>query len=451
MPVDFNKWRKQRATSAAAYSRGGDFYSIPEGTTILYVCPGPEPLGLPYLEIATHRNVGDKMVACFRQPNPGLWDEAMASVRAAKGVTEVVTDSDGNEVPLPCDVCDFLESGEASAEQIKSFGNEAMGVSPVRLFCVVPVGKVVRDAGGSIRREFFPDASQVPAVMFGPGGFYDDFCDAMDLNGDVTDPEAARYMLVTKAKKTGKGKGKFTYSAVVDPETVRQPVRLSKSLRAKVRDATAPGKACDLLRIGGNFVKSPDDVYNLLYGTTPADTAPEQPGADGPVRKGCFGSSVDYSPDDDECQHCAEIGECAAVAAPEGKKAAPPAAEAKPQPAPVQRQAPAKVTTTTKAAGKPTVVRGKPAPPPAPAPEPAPAEQEPEESDGTPGFDDDDIPDHQPPEEPEAPESPAEQPPAAEPKKVTPPPVTGRKSVSAEEFNRQIAARAAARKRGPQQ
>ena len=308
--LDLKKFRRNRAEYKAAKDVSV-FYSAANGRTILYVAPPTEEMeGLPYVEAHVHRNVGadNKTVICLREDNPLFANPAFAKYLKEKGV----------EIGV-CDVCDTIESDSPtgfSDDKLKK-----MERKPTYVFPIVPLFAL--EEGEKVP---LPDVERFPRILMAGPQIWDQVCDVIDVEGNITNPDEAVLLMLQRSgeKMTTK------YVVKADSESLKAPIRIEKGIRAAVAQDVKPGGECDPLRIlAVVFLKAAADVKKFLRGEMVETRRAVETG---PSTPRCFG--FDCDPEDPECVSCPHKEKCAEkckVAVPGAKKRG--SVEAEPAPA----------------------------------------------------------------------------------------------------------------------
>jgi hypothetical protein len=136
---------------------------------------------------------------------------------------------------------------------------------------------------------------------------WDGIIDVFLEDGDICDPSAAIFIVVTR---TGKGQKDTEYKVSTDRESLKNPVELPESLIEKLEEALQPGGSGDLYRVVARDLKSPEQIAAMMSGKkVDVDEEEEEGGDDEPPA--CF--KLDYQNDDD-CGSCPFRGPCSKVA-----------------------------------------------------------------------------------------------------------------------------------------
>ena len=366
MSVDLNKTKKKRAEIQSS----GEFWNPNEGDTRLYLgapCRGEadvdEPTtGLPFIELKVHYSVGDKegMTVCHNQ------EVGDASILRHPFVVEqlrkrgVVLPAEGTE----CPVCQAIYNGDMDQEKAQKCRAQTR-----YMWWVVPTD--FRASSAEQWNKLHPKA----VVYFCGQTVHTSFLDAINENGDITDPNAA---VLVKVEKKGKGLA-TKYKVQVDVESAKRPIKLSKEVVRICKEATKPEGGCDLFKVVANMYRNPADVMAMLTGVKVEEGEGEAT-EDG--SKSCYG--LDWN-DDEECAACEYSeqckAECEGAAEAEDEEAAEDEEEAaedeepapkpkpKPQAKPQAKPAPKpQAKPQAKVPGKPPTKPAAQAPKPVPKP-----------------------------------------------------------------------------------
>lgn len=333
MGVNLDKMK--RAKEEAASKMGSvDYWQIPVGESLLYVCPPLPGEDLPFVESGVHYDVGpDKKIAtCLdEERNPVLKNPRVQRFLAEKG----------KDISGGCAVCRGLDEG----------GRPGREMTSRYFFGVIPL-KYRKSAMKSWREADDADEFKILACGY---TIWSGITDVFINNGDITDPSKA---ILIRLVREGSGmKTKYTISA--DTDSVRDGgVALSKNLRALVKKIAGEGEAGDLLRVISATIRSSSDVETLVTGVPMEE---ETPTATTSRKPECFG--LDFDSDDSECKDCPHADDCERECSPPGAK---PDAKSTPTPPPAPTVPP---PPPAKTKGKPGP---KPKAKPAPVAEPAP-------------------------------------------------------------------------------
>lgn len=237
--------------------RGGEFWNVPEGETLVYVHPPcrendeHEPTaGTNFIPLATHFGVGPNngMVVCLDpEKNPVIAHPFIKKTLKERGVK-----LNGN-----CPVCAFIESGESeeAADGLRANMRYFWGITPI-----------------AFRRSASKkwDALTPNSVIYPSGKtVFDGIMTAFFECGDISDPDAAIYIVISR---TGM-KLNTKYRVYADLTSVKNPKPLSKDVRKIVQAAIKEGGPCDLFRTVANMIKAPSEVEAILSGVYTKNSA----------------------------------------------------------------------------------------------------------------------------------------------------------------------------------
>ena len=369
MAIDVNKVRRAREETKAARKEQLDKnnvrWTVPEGQTLVYVCPPlPAMDDLPEVEIAVHYSVGPRNlpVACLDPAtNPILYEEPIASFLKRKGIN--LTAAEGCPIDLG------LENPPPSIPDEKL---DRMENKETHVYALIPWARI--DKSGN--RVDLPENERIPRILPAGPKIHDGISDVIAQGGDITDPERASLVLITR-----EGTGFNTkYKADADIETIRSPIRIPKPQRFAMSRACIPGGECDPHHyIAVDLVRSYKDADALFRGAqVQTQASPES------NKPPCFG--FDANADDPDCRACRFKADCAAKCGrpvppdAEGAAPAPAPAASTPAPAPAAQVEAPPATTTSRRTRATAAATAPEAPAPAaetPAPAPVPAAQAP--------------------------------------------------------------------------
>lgn len=248
---------------------GGDFLTLPEGESAIYVCPQFRPEDeLPFWEWKVHYGFmpGDKgMAVCLSHKNNPILDNP-ALVEQLKAIGKIDEEKGINPLNDGCMVCEEFDKGTIS-DRAKQQSRWTWIVVPMKT-----------RASSSV--PWVPWSPPDHVAPFNTGyGLWDSLGDKFGEVGDITDPDAATLVRIIR---TGTGQ-KTEWDAQADIETARAPLKLAQSTRAAIQNAMAPGGPCDPYRIVASMIKSRKEIEKLLKGDqqAPADEfEPKKPDDD---------------------------------------------------------------------------------------------------------------------------------------------------------------------------
>lgn len=231
---------------------GGDFLTLPEGETAIYICPQFRPEDeLPFWEWKVHYGFlpGEKgMAICLSHKNNPILENPLL-VEQLKAIGKIDEEKGINPLNDGCMVCEELDKGSLS-DRAKQQSRWTWIVVPMK----------TRASSGVPWVPWSPTDYVAP---FNTGyTMWDSLGDKFAEGGDITDPDRAALVRVIR-KGTGQ---KTEWDAQPDMETVRTPLKLSQSTRSAIQKAMSPGGPCDPYRIIAGMVKSRKDIERLLNG-----------------------------------------------------------------------------------------------------------------------------------------------------------------------------------------
>jgi hypothetical protein len=290
--MDVSKFRERRVEESSSRERPArpDMFKVSApGTWIVYICPPSAAMGdYPCVEVDLHYGIGPerKMVACIARDSFVFTDAAQNALAARNernienGKPEWAVELDPEE---GCPVCAAFEEGDDERRK-QSW-----------LFNVIPIAFI--DPKG--RRTEVAEHERVIRPWFASFKQREIVFDAISDAGDITDPDAATYVRITRVGTEFKS---TRYSGGPDVETLRTPVRIPKPMRAAVR-AIESGEN-DLLGLATAFVRSFDTLADMVGSAS--SEAEESTSATPPS---CFEKEHDAK--DATCVKCPFKGPCA--------------------------------------------------------------------------------------------------------------------------------------------
>lgn len=303
MALDMDAIRRKRQEAADAEkdrknNRGPGLYKPKTGHVGLYLAPPTEAMdGIPFIEARQHGKVGPANGThwCLSYDNPLIqapqFLDAIEKRNAAareKGKPEVVIDG-------YCPTCADL-GGEVDLSGFSGKRQESMASKPRYLCGVMEVGDL-KDG----RLTETPEGQRVFQSWIAPSSIEEQILQKIDINGDVTDPEAPIILLL---ENTGDGWDRYSVDIYV-PSMVK-PKPLSKPIKAALRKAQEEGGDLDLWRLAAAFCKSANQVEAMLRG---AEVDHRAAPAEAEGKPQCFGADCDPS-DPEWCQPCPFKAEC---------------------------------------------------------------------------------------------------------------------------------------------
>jgi hypothetical protein len=292
MGVSLDKLRKAKEEADSKQGRS-DFWTVPEGENLIYICPPLPGDDLMFVESAVHYDAGpdNKMCTCIDgERNPVVKDPRVKKIVAGKG----------KNIDNGCAACRLLDEGSqvARAAQSRYFFN------------VVPL-KYRKTVTKKWRESDDVDDLKILACGY---TIWSGITDVFINNGDISDPNKAVLVVLSR-----EGKGMTTkYTVSADADSVRAGgVSLSKKVKAMVKKQIIEGGAGDLYKVVAGGVKSSAEVEALVTGVKLEDV--DESSREDPNKKPeCFG--LDFEGDEDECKECPHNSECEAECVPPGKE-----------------------------------------------------------------------------------------------------------------------------------
>lgn len=239
------------------FSKKGQKYKWEEGWTSVYLCPPMAGmLELPFLPVSIHQlgppfpQKGGRSVICLDQESNGniFTDEMLEALEARK---ESIRIDEG------CPVHDLL-NGSLKLP----YGQDVLDrmVESRRYHGAIVPWAWADPKDGKFRD--FPANKRKPTIVDLPPSLYAAFIKQIRLSGeDIDNPNAAVLLIVEMVKK------EFTeYEVYQDRKSVQNPIKLSKSLQEAIEEGQTPGGVIDVVGRIANFLKSRDQIMELLEG-----------------------------------------------------------------------------------------------------------------------------------------------------------------------------------------
>ena len=293
MPVDINKLKADRDRHEQESKRGGDYFNLQAGETLLYVCPPVRDDGLPYVQVVVHFGIGPKNRMAMSLDH-GI-NKIMKDPRVIEALEARAEADPKFTVPDPKKPCPISKE----YERLDAAGDKEARDSIKRnnrfMLNVIPIAHR-KDS----RSEWTDlDADKVMTFMTGTQVWEGITSVFMD-EGDISDPDQAVFIKVSK-----KGTGMTTkYEVKADSDSLKKPVRMSKAQKAAIRAAIEEGGTGDFYTNIANLVVDAPTLERMFAGVD--DDEP----VDNNSKPECFGK--DYEPDDDDdCGKCKWRGACA--------------------------------------------------------------------------------------------------------------------------------------------
>lgn len=286
MAVNTDKMRKDRDAKKSEQGIGNWFKPKKPGEYLLYICPPPEGVDLPYTECHDHWGLGPeakKKVACLDlNRNEILTDERVIALLESPDVI------DGG-----CPVCESLE--DASDKDRRDRGARRSFLFNVVLFGYrKEVGRGEWEEPEEMSVETYSASRTV----------WEAITDIFFQEGDVTDPSKAVLLRLTRTGTTMKD---TRYKVSAETASLREPRNLPKALKREVLEAVEPGGKADVFKLIAASVLPRAKVEALMDGVDLEEEkeGEEKAAADKPPK--CF--KLDYV-NDSECKKCAFRGPC---------------------------------------------------------------------------------------------------------------------------------------------
>jgi hypothetical protein len=238
----------RKLSDATRRGGGGDFYKFDAGDTLIYVCPpcreGDEyepTKGTPYVPIGVHYGIGGSMVPSLDPDDNPIIDHPFVKKELKKA---------GKKLTGKCPVKAAIEGEQLTDEEAD---NSKLSVR--YLWAVKPLGfrkSKKKDA------KFMDLDDDFSVLMMGPQ-LNDALIEIFEENGDITDPDAAIRVVVSKSEGGGK---QIAYKARAYAPDLKKPFALSKKEKAGLYKALENG--VDLFRLVASLIKPPSKVLELL-------------------------------------------------------------------------------------------------------------------------------------------------------------------------------------------
>lgn len=305
--------------------RGGDLYTLREGTTVAYLCqPCREDDRLNYIKVGVHYGLRRGPTLCLDSSRNPIWGNPnFLEIMKEKGI----------KTPARCPACSRADKlfRRATTEKEKEEPRR-IKYQDKYLWNLIPIGHRSPD-----RDELAFDEPDLVQLLSGET-IWEDITQIICEEGNITKPEEAVFIRMTR--KGAKGDKQTKYTTVVDTESVKSPKSLPKAIRGRLAKALQPGGEGDLYAIATGWYVDIETMSDLLdasefdeevehdatasesstpprrarrvaaddeEGTGLEDKTAADGDGEGEIKlpKGkrkCFGS--DFDPSDDECQEC---------------------------------------------------------------------------------------------------------------------------------------------------
>lgn len=314
--------------------RGGDLYTLREGTTVAYLCqPCREDDRLNYIKVGVHYGLRRGPTLCLDSSRNPIWaNPHFLEIMKEKGI----------KTPARCPACTRADKlfRRATTEKEKEEPRR-IKYQDKYLWNLIPIAHRAPD-----RDELSFEEPDLVQLLSGET-IWEDITQIICEEGNITKPDEAVFVKMTR--KGAKGDKQTKYTTVVDTESVKSPKALPKAIRARLAKALQPDGEGDLYSIASGLYVDIETMADLLDATefeggedspetegdehkhTPPRRAKRvQPDDDGEEETGkasseeeeeeelklpkgkrrCFGS--DFDPSDDECQDCEFRKKCKA-------------------------------------------------------------------------------------------------------------------------------------------
>lgn len=189
----------------------------------------------------------------------------------------VVLDSSKNPLLLDERVVDFLTERDVSAEgpcpllaewEARKEGNDKKGADDIKpsarfIYNIIPFGfrKEASEKWGEVNHKGELCKMEVGQMV------WEGIVDAIIEAGDITDPDAANLVVITKS---GSGM-KTKYKVTLDTKSVKKPIQLSDEAKAEMDEKMVAGGDHDLYKTFAEMVKSREQLEALLTGVDTED------------------------------------------------------------------------------------------------------------------------------------------------------------------------------------
>jgi hypothetical protein len=261
MAWKFDREAMQRAREEQErQTAGGEFYTFEEGETVVYICEAPRPDDvLNFVEVVQHGGLtrDEPSMVCL---NPDK-NKVLSHPEVQRYLEELGKDIEGG-----CPRCEHISAGHYKGDELKNVKAKSR-----YLWSIIPIK--FRQSGRLPWQDLQPADNVVPC--FTPYTLWDGIMDVFTNEGDITAYDGATYIRVTREGQ----KLQTEYSVVADSESLKRPVKLSKTTIAAIREALAPGGSCDLYKIIANLTLSYEDALKRVEGDVDIEDEEEEKGA----------------------------------------------------------------------------------------------------------------------------------------------------------------------------
>lgn len=261
MTLNLDKMKQERADKTIS----GDIWDVTEGEHNVYIVPPSRDTDeMPSWEFKMHYGLGPKgysQVMCLEPANNPI----LVKHEFIEACQKLKLNLDGG-----CPVCEAVDAGTFTSVK----DNETGKPSGRWLWTVMPISTRT-----DTRAPFVPfPKSEVKGHMCG-WTVWDQIMDVFGQCGDITNPDDATLVRITRAGK--KLDTKWTIG--VDVETVKKSLKLSKDQRALIAALTQPGGDCDPYILVAKQAKPRASIEALMKGPAAAGEYEEQaaPAAEG--------------------------------------------------------------------------------------------------------------------------------------------------------------------------
>lgn len=249
---------RQKAREAErAASGSGKWLNLKEGGKyLLYICgPSREDDDINYIEFTNCYGLGSdgkkRGVSLDTARNPLLLDERVQDFLTERGVS-----SDGP--------CPLIEEWEKRKEDGDKKGADDIKPGTRFVFNVVPLGFSsdlnAKEWGAA------PNNGELCKMECG-ATVWEGIVDVINQAGDITNPEEATLVIISK---TGQ-KMKTKYKVVADMKTTKKPMDLSDEIKAQLEEGLVAGADHDLYKTFADMVKPRDALEAILAGVDTDD------------------------------------------------------------------------------------------------------------------------------------------------------------------------------------
>ena len=295
--------------------RGGDLYTLREGITVAYLCPPcREDDRLNYIQVGVHYGLRRGPTLCLDPTRNKMWrNQNFLDIMKEKGI----------KTPAKCPACARADKLFRKAETEKEKEEpRRIKFQDKYLWNLIPMAHRTLDSDELNFLE--PELVQ----LLSGEQIWDDVSRIICEEGNITNANEAVFVRITR--KGAKGDKQTKYTTVADTDSLREPKKLPKALRARITKALVPDGEGDLYFIAADWYVDAETMADLLDATefeeseepdgdgTPEDAKPprrkrvsppeeeEEPSEEPPKlpkeKRKCFGA--DFDPSDETCDDC---------------------------------------------------------------------------------------------------------------------------------------------------